>query len=65
MRAEPLLGAMNLIGVTPTEGDLGIVGAQRIRVGLEGAERALGARRSRPITRVRMPQAAACPIRSR
>jgi uncharacterized repeat protein (TIGR03806 family) len=36
MRARVLLGAMNLIGVTPTEGDLGIVGAQRIRVGSKG-----------------------------
>lgn len=36
MRAQPLLGGMSLIGVTPTEGDLGIVGAQRIRVGSKG-----------------------------
>jgi len=36
MRHKPLLGAMSLIGVTPTEGDLGIVGAQRIRVGSKG-----------------------------
>jgi uncharacterized repeat protein (TIGR03806 family) len=33
MRYEPLLGGMNLIGVTPSSGDLGISGAQRIKVG--------------------------------
>ncbi len=33
LRYEPLLGGMNLIGVTPTSGDLGIAGAQRIKVG--------------------------------
>ena len=33
MRYEPLLGGMSLIGVTPTQGDLGITGAQRIKPG--------------------------------
>ncbi len=33
MRYEPLLGEMNLIGVAPTSGDLGISGALRIKVG--------------------------------
>lgn len=33
MRYEPLLGAMNLIGVTPTSGNLGVAGAQRVKVG--------------------------------
>ena len=33
LRHTPLLSTMNLIGVTPTQGDFGIVGAQRIRVG--------------------------------
>jgi uncharacterized repeat protein (TIGR03806 family) len=36
LRRAPLLGGMNLIGVLPTEGDLGLVGAQRIRVGSKG-----------------------------
>jgi uncharacterized repeat protein (TIGR03806 family) len=33
LRYQPLLGGMNLIGVAPTDGDLGIPGAQRIRAG--------------------------------
>jgi hypothetical protein len=33
MRYDPLLGGMNLIGVAPTEGNLGLPNAQRIRVG--------------------------------
>jgi uncharacterized repeat protein (TIGR03806 family) len=33
MRYRALLGGMNLIGVTPTEGTLGIAGAARVRVG--------------------------------
>jgi uncharacterized repeat protein (TIGR03806 family) len=33
MRYETLLGGMNLIGVAPNQGDLGIPGAQRIKVG--------------------------------
>jgi hypothetical protein len=33
MRYHALLGGMNLIGVTPTEGTLGIAGAERVRVG--------------------------------
>ena len=33
LRHTPLLSAMNLIGVTPTSGELGVVGAQRIHVG--------------------------------
>jgi uncharacterized repeat protein (TIGR03806 family) len=37
MRYEPLLGGMNLIGVTPTQGNLGLPNAQRIRVGASGS----------------------------
>jgi uncharacterized repeat protein (TIGR03806 family) len=33
MRYEPLLGNMNLIGVNPSSGDLGVTGSQRIKVG--------------------------------
>ena len=55
LRHTRLLGGMNLIGVTPTEGDLGITGAQRIRVGSK-AQSVLWHRLQSIDAQIRMPE---------
>jgi len=54
MRASVLLGAMNLIGVTPTEGDLGLSSPERIKAGVS-AESVLWERLQTTTASIRMP----------
>ena len=60
LRFEPLLGGMNLIGVAPTEGNLGIVGAERIRVGSK-AQSVLWERVRSTTPSIRMPAGSLVP----
>ncbi len=60
LRHTPLLGGMNLIGVAPTEGDLGITGAQRIRVGSK-AQSVLWHRLQSTDGAIRMPKGSLLP----
>jgi hypothetical protein len=60
MRAETAVEAMNLIGVTPTFGDLGIAGAQRIRSGSK-AQSVLWQRVRSTDPAVHMPQVSRVP----
>jgi uncharacterized repeat protein (TIGR03806 family) len=54
LRYAPLLGGMNVIGVAPTEGTLGIPNAQRVRVGSR-SQSVLWARVNSTDHNVRMP----------
>jgi uncharacterized repeat protein (TIGR03806 family) len=54
LRHGPLLGGMNVIGVAPTEGTLGLPNAQRVRVGSR-AQSVLWARVNSTDPNVRMP----------
>ena len=60
MRDETALGAMNLIGVAPQFGDLGIAGAQRIHSGSK-AQSVLWQRVQSTDHAVRMPQVSSVP----
>jgi len=60
MRYEPLLGAMNLIGVTPTNGNMGVGTAQRVKVG-SSAESVLWLRSSSTDPALRMAKGTRVP----